>query len=119
MRTTTIWRYCRIGVILVGFHLLITVPFLFLGPMLTIPSHSGTLAWVWWALESPALLVISATGLGFLFAAGGHSPSAGYAWFVATASIVWFVYGVALQAIIQAVRRLRGTHRKPGDQGGR
>jgi hypothetical protein len=114
MRTKAIWRYCRIGLILVGFHLLISVPFLFLGPMLTIPSHAGTLAWVWWALESPALLVIITTGLASLLA-GGQLPLAEYAWFVAIGSLVWFGYGVAARAIIEAVKRLRQT-RGSGDQ---
>jgi hypothetical protein len=43
--------------------------------------------------------------------APSHSPLAEYAWFVATASAVWFMYGIALQALIRVVRRLSRCHR--------
>jgi quinol-cytochrome oxidoreductase complex cytochrome b subunit len=114
MKTTIIRRRLGIGLFLFGFHLLISVPFLFLGPMLTIPSDSGPLAWVWIVLEFPALMVIGATGLQSRLP-GSHSPSVEYAWFVAVASIVWFMYGIALQIVIQAVRGRRGRHGKVSD----
>jgi hypothetical protein len=114
------WRYLRTALLLVGIHLLISIPFLFLGPMLTIPgsSHGMWIGWIWTVLEMPAILVAGPVLLYLKrVGTGTWSPQDEYTAFVALASVCWFCYGLALQFIVGVFRRLRVKRAKMIEEG--
>ena len=87
IRASALW-----GLLAVGFHLVLSTPFFFLGPMLTTPSHSGVIGWFWFVLEFPAIASVMLLRLNRLALFGG-SVLGEFAGFVVYATVFWFLLG--------------------------
>jgi hypothetical protein len=108
MATTVCWARCAaIGGLVAGIHCLISLPFLFFGPMLTTPSHGGAVGWIWWLLESPALAVCWATGLWDGLVGRASTAFGQYLVFILLAVPIWFAYGFVGCCAVQYVRHAR------------
>jgi len=53
----------RWGLIVVAVHWILSLPFFYVGPMLTTPSHGGVIGWVWSVLQFPAIVFVTTLGL--------------------------------------------------------
>lgn len=111
IKSSALW-----GVAAVGYHLVISLPFLVLGPMLTIPSdsHGGIIGLIWTILEFPAIFVYSFFDLILMGYSGvgvankislfGKSMTGEYATFVVLATAFWFLLGGMTSFVIKLVR---------------
>jgi hypothetical protein len=111
IRSSVLW-----GLVAVGYHLVISLPFLVLGPMLTIPSdsHGGPIGLIWTILELPAILVYSFFDLMLMGYGGGDmttkinvfgkSTTGEYATFVVLTTAFWFLLGSVISFVIKLVR---------------
>ena len=100
-----------VGLIVTLGHVVISVPFLFLGPMLTTPEHGGVLGWIWFSLELPAILPI--VPLQRVLVLSNGSPDGEFLSFVLLATVWWFVLGFAVSMLWQVVRTL-AVQESPG-----
>jgi len=90
----------------VAAHWLLSAPFLFLGPMLTTPSHGGIIGWVYFVLEFPAIVTVALTvGIGRpnVF---GSSIAAEYADFVLWGAVFWFAFAAVVTLVVRLITEM-------------
>jgi hypothetical protein len=113
VRSSALW-----GLVAVGYHLVLSLPFFFLSPMATIPAHSGVIGWIWVVLEFPEILVydflfLVLMGFGMVGMEDeinifGRSPTGEYATFVVLATFFWFLFGGMTSFVVRLIRMRRG-----------
>jgi membrane-bound ClpP family serine protease len=91
----------RWGLLLLGAHLVLSVPFLFLGPMLTSAGsgHGGIIGWIWFVLEFPAFAMFATLRLDRVPIFPGAVLGA-YASFIVWASGCWFLIGFVVSFVV-------------------
>jgi hypothetical protein len=86
---------------------MLSIPFFYLGPMLTTPSHGEIIGRVWSILELPAFVIYFIARLD-RFGPFRSSVMGEFANFVTWASVCWFIIGFLISLAARwAFRRLR------------
>lgn len=91
----------RVGLLAVAFHLAISFPFFFVGPMLAIPSHGGVIGWAYSIPEFPTFCILRLAGglclIGWLFPPSNVMGQ--FSSFVALGVLCWFFWGFAVSLL--------------------